>query len=113
MNAAGFSEVRQLKGGALQFLREFGPGPSTELSKINAREAAWWRGDLYVFDRRVILRPRSGGGPLQMLDGAAQCFRCRSPLLPEETASPFYVVGASCPFCVTSTSSYINNQKLF
>jgi predicted sulfurtransferase len=80
MMDAGFSNVKQLKGGILGYFEEVG--------------GEYWDGDCFVFDHRVALRP-----DLEQSD-VVQCFACRQPLTVEEQRSPEYVVEESCPHCI-------------
>lgn len=80
MMDAGFSNVKQLKGGILGYFEEVG--------------GEYWDGDCFVFDHRVALRP-----DLEQSD-VVQCFACRQPLTAEEQGSPDYVVEESCPHCI-------------
>ena len=76
---AGFSNVKQLKGGILGYFEEVG--------------GDYWNGDCFVFDRRVAVNPQ-----LEETD-VVQCYACREPLLLEEQDSDDYVLAQSCPYC--------------
>jgi len=80
MMDAGFSNVKQLKGGVLGYFEEVG--------------GDYWNGDCFVFDRRVAVDPEMN------VTGAEVCFACREPLTEEELDSPLYVPAVSCPYCV-------------
>ena len=80
MMDAGFSNVKQLKGGILGYFEEVG--------------GDYWQGDCFVFDRRVALNPK-----LEETD-VVQCYACREPLLVEEQTTGDYVIAQSCPYCV-------------
>ena len=80
MIEAGFTNVKQLKGGVLGYFEEVG--------------GEHWNGDCFVFDQRVAVNPS-----LDETD-VVVCFACREPLSTEEQASPDYVVGVSCPYCI-------------
>lgn len=80
MMDAGFSNVKQLKGGILGYFEEVG--------------GDYWQGDCFVFDRRVALSPN-----LEETD-VVQCYACREPLLVEEQTTGDYVIAQSCPYCV-------------
>ena len=67
MMDAGFSNVKQLKGGILGYFEEVG--------------GDYWNGDCFVFDRRVAVNPQ-----LEETD-VVQCFACREPLLVEEQST--------------------------
>ena len=79
MLEAGFTNVKQLKGGVLGYFEQVG--------------GAYWNGDCFVFDQRVALNPS-----LRETE-AVVCFACRQPLSVEEQASSEYVIGESCPYC--------------
>ena len=87
MMDAGFSNVKQLKGGILGYFEEVG--------------GDHWDGDCFVFDQRVAVDPK-----LQETD-VAQCFACRHPLTLEDQQSEHYVIGISCSYCIDRT----NNQS--
>ena len=80
MIEAGFTNVKQLKGGVLGYFEEVG--------------GEHWNGDCFVFDQRVAVNPS-----LDETD-VVVCFACREPLSTEEQASPDYIVGVSCPYCI-------------
>lgn len=80
MMDAGFSNVRQLKGGILGYFEEVG--------------GEYWDGDCFVFDHRVAL-----SAELEQAD-VAQCFACRQPVSIDEQQSPDYVIEVSCPHCI-------------
>ena len=79
MMDAGFSNVKQLKGGILGYFEEVG--------------GDYWNGDCFVFDRRVAVNPK-----LEETD-VVQCFACREPLLLEEQTTGEYIIAQSCPYC--------------
>jgi len=85
MMEAGFTKVKQLQGGILGYFESVG--------------GEHWDGDCFVFDQRVAVNPS-----LEETD-AVVCFACREPLTVEEQASPDYVVGTSCPYCLGVTAS--------
>ena len=80
MMDAGFSNVKQLKGGILGYFEEVG--------------GAHWDGDCFVFDQRVAVNPE-----LKETE-VAQCFACRNPLSIEDQNSEHYEIGISCPYCI-------------
>ena len=80
MIEAGFTNVKQLKGGILGYFETVG--------------GDHWNGDCFVFDQRVAVNPA-----LQETETVV-CFACRQPLSVEEQASQDYVVGDSCPYCI-------------
>ena len=80
MMEAGFTNVKQLKGGVLGYFESVG--------------GDHWNGDCFVFDQRVAVDPS-----LKETD-VVVCFACREPLSSEEQTSPDYVIGVSCPYCI-------------
>lgn len=82
MKGLGFEQIYQLEGGILKYFEEC--------------EQAHYNGDCFVFDQRVTVDPHLDPG------AADECFACKHPLLPEDTASPLYVIGRSCPYCYRS-----------
>ncbi len=86
LKAEGYTEVFHLKGGILKYLEEV------------PEEESLWEGACFVFDERVSVEHGLKEGPHTL------CHACRHPLTPEETQSPFYVKGVSCPHCHESRS---------
>ena len=80
MMEAGFTNVKQLKGGVLGYFENVG--------------GDHWNGDCFVFDQRVAVNP------LLKETDVVVCFACREPLSSEEQTSPDYVIGVSCPYCI-------------
>ena len=80
MLEAGFTNVKQLKGGILGYFEEVG--------------GEHWDGDCFVFDQRVAVNPA-----LEETE-VVVCFACREPLSVEEQQTPDYVIGSSCPYCI-------------
>lgn len=78
----GVPEVFHLKGGILKYLEEM------------PEEDSLWRGECFVFDRRVSL----GHGLRQ--GEHTLCHACRRPLAPEDRARPDYEEGVSCHRCI-------------
>ncbi|MDP9128411.1 MAG: rhodanese-like domain-containing protein, partial [Pseudomonadota bacterium] len=81
MRAEGFEEVYHLKGGILKYLEEIAPGDSL------------WRGECYVFDRRVAVGQGLTTGRYSM------CFCCGYPLMAEDKAHQHFEEGVSCARC--------------
>ena len=81
MQDQGLDHVYQLDGGILKYFEEVG--------------GAHYRGDCFVFDRRVALTPAL------VEAGYAECFNCRAVVSPEEQRVEQYVIGSSCPHCAT------------
>jgi len=88
---AGFTNVKQLKGGILGYFEEVG--------------GDHWNGDCFVFDHRVALNPK--------LEETAvtQCYACREPLSVEEQQSEDYQFPVSCPYCVERQEHQANIDK--
>lgn len=78
----GFAHVYQLRGGILGYLDSVAP------------EHNRWQGECFVFDQRVSVDAALTEGTFE------QCFACRHPLSPGDTASADYQPGVSCPHCV-------------
>lgn len=78
----GVPEVFHLQGGILKYLEEM------------PEEDSLWRGECFVFDRRVSL----GHGLRQ--GEHTLCHACRRPLAPEDRARPDYEEGVSCHRCI-------------
>ncbi|GLD92850.1 hypothetical protein PINS_up001429 [Pythium insidiosum] len=75
----GFEHVYQLDGGILRYFERVG--------------GAHYRGECYIFDDRVSLRPDLTEG------SAVSCFVCRCPLTIDDQRSADYKPGAHCPHC--------------
>ncbi len=83
----GYEEVYHLKGGILRYLE-----------KIPAAHSKW-RGECFVFDRRVSVVHGLGVGSYEL------CHGCQSPLSPEQRAHPLFVQGVACEYCAETLSS--------
>ena len=83
MMKAGFSNVRQLEGGVLNYFKKTG--------------GAYWSGDCFVFDERVALDKELNETEY------IYCYICREPLSAEETASKDFKINEFCPYCVNSS----------
>lgn len=81
MLAEGFEEVYHLKGGILKYLET-----------IPADESKW-KGDCFVFDRRVAVGQDLEEAPYLL------CYGCRMPLSEEDTLHADYEKGVSCHHC--------------
>ena len=80
MLKAGFSDVKQLEGGVLDYFKETG--------------GKYWNGDCFVFDERVALDT-----DLKETE-YIYCFICREPLSAEEKASENFKINEYCPYCI-------------
>tara|TARA_B100000035_G_scaffold37592_1_gene28382 strand:- start:132 stop:968 length:837 start_codon:yes stop_codon:yes gene_type:complete len=83
MLKAGFTDVKQLKGGVLDYFKETG--------------GKYWNGDCFVFDERVALDT-----DLKETE-YVYCYICREPLSAEEKASPDFKINEYCPYCIKKT----------
>jgi len=81
MRQRGFEEVYSLKGGVLKYLEEV---PEAE---------SLWKGQCFVFDRRVAVKHGLAQGDYSM------CFACGEPMDEGDEQSPLYESGVSCPRC--------------
>lgn len=79
LERVGFKQVFQLDGGILKYFEEVG--------------GAHYRGECFVFDKRVAVDPKLTPSELR------QCFACQAILTPDDYDSPKYVEGRSCPHC--------------
>ena len=77
----GFSNVYQLKGGILNYLKK------TDQKK------SLWRGECFVFDNRVSLKHGLKSGSYSICSG------CRKPISSKNKNSEKYEEGVSCPNC--------------
>ena len=77
----GFSNVYQLKGGILNYLKK------TDQSK------SLWQGECFVFDNRVSLKHSLKSGSYSICSG------CRKPISSKNKNSEKYEEGVSCPNC--------------
>ncbi len=77
----GFKEVYHLKGGILNYLAKVPP------------EQSLWKGECFVFDRRVTVDHHLRPGQYTLCDG------CDRPLTPDDRASPHYREGVHCAAC--------------
>ena len=79
MLKAGFSDVKQLVGGVLDYFKETG--------------GKYWNGDCFVFDQRVSIDKNLNETEHEM------CFACREPLTHNEMLSEKYILDECCPYC--------------
>lgn len=82
----GFDEVYHLEGGILKYLEEV------------PEQDSLWEGECFVFDDRVTVNHQLEKGDYD------QCHACRLPITEEDTQSPLYQKGVSCPYCYDQTS---------
>jgi len=77
----GVEDVYHLKGGILKYLETV------------PAEASLWRGECFVFDRRVTIGHGLTPGTYEL------CHACRRPVSAQDLASPLYEAGVSCAAC--------------
>lgn len=77
----GFDQVYHLKGGILKYLED-----------VPAEESLW-EGECFVFDERVTVQHGLEPGSYAM------CHGCGHPVSEEDTRSPHYEPGITCPHC--------------
>ena len=80
MLKAGFTDVKQLKGGVLDYFKE--------------TSGKYWNGDCFVFDERVALDTDLNETEY------IYCYICREPLSAEEKGSPDFKINEYCPYCI-------------
>jgi UPF0176 protein len=78
----GFAGVHHLQGGILRYLEEM------------PEQGSSWRGECFVFDRRVALNHQLEPGEHSL------CHACGLPLAPADRALASYAAGVSCRHCV-------------
>jgi UPF0176 protein len=81
MKAEGFNEVYHLKGGILKYLEDVPP------------EQSLWRGECYVFDKRMAVGHGLTTGNYSM------CFCCGAPLSKADRDAAQFEEGVSCAAC--------------
>ncbi len=79
MQDHGFENVFQLDGGILKYFEDAG--------------GAHFKGECFVFDRRVALTPELKEA------GCVECFNCRAVVGLNDQKEEAYVLGKSCPHC--------------
>ncbi len=82
LKSEGVEDVRHLKGGILKYLETV------------PQEESMWNGECFVFDNRVSVNHALEPGTYDM------CHACRRPLDDAAKASPHFVQGVSCPYCI-------------
>lgn len=81
MLSQGFEKVYHLKGGILKYLETV------------PQQTSLWEGDCFVFDGRVAVSHDL------RLSSYELCHGCRHPIGEQDTQSPHYERGVSCPHC--------------
>jgi|TARA_B100000586_G_scaffold243565_1_gene198049 UPF0176 protein len=85
----GFSNVYQLKGGIINYLKKI------------KKNKSLWKGECYVFDNRVSIKHGLVPGSFSMCSG------CRKPIPNKDKKSKKYEEGVSCPNC----HDYLTNSQ--
>lgn len=81
VKSEGIDDVYHLKGGILKYLETV------------PEEDSLWRGECFVFDRRVAVKHGLELGSYTL------CHACREPLGPEDLKSELFIAGQQCPHC--------------
>ena len=81
VKAEGIEDVFHLKGGILKYLETV------------PEDDSLWRGECFVFDRRVAVKHGLQAGSYTL------CHACREPLGPEDLKSGLFIAGQQCPHC--------------
>lgn len=87
LRSRGYSEVFQLEGGILNYLEHNKKQPKNS-----------WKGECFVFDKRVAVNRKLNQGRY------IQCYGCRMPITKEMTHSYKYKKGVHCPLCFSYRS---------
>jgi len=81
LRSLGFTDVFHLEGGILKYLETI------------PEEESLWRGECFVFDKRVSVKHRLELGTYDL------CHGCRQPLSMEEAKDERFIPGCCCPKC--------------
>lgn len=84
MKSIGYKNVVQLEGGILKYL---------EYVK-NFRKKSLWRGECFVFDKRVSVNKNLNKGKYFL------CYGCRMPLSKQDIMHKNYKKGVHCHYCI-------------
>jgi len=82
----GVEEVYQLQGGILNYINNI------------PEEKSLWKGECYVFDKRVAVKHKSNPGSYSM------CYGCRMPINNNDKQSEQFIEGIACPYCYDKSS---------
>ncbi|TPV94582.1 MAG: rhodanese-related sulfurtransferase [Myxococcales bacterium FL481] len=85
----GFHRVYHLEGGILRYFA------------TTTKAASKWRGECFVFDRRVTLKPSLEPGDHSL------CYGCLEPVSREEAQSPLHEDGVCCVHCHDRTPAAV------
>jgi len=87
LKGQGFDHVYHLEGGILNYLRDV---PQAE---------SLWRGECFVFDRRVAVTHGLKQGRYEL------CYACRCPISEDDKKQDTYMKGVRCPRCCDQTTA--------
>jgi UPF0176 protein len=87
VKSEGIDDVYHLKGGILKYLETV------------PEKDSLWRGECFVFDRRVAVKHGLELGSYTL------CHACREPLGPEDLKSELFIAGQQCPHCADRYSA--------
>jgi len=93
MKAKGFEEVYHLEGGILSYLERMGP------------ESETWRGECFVFDKRISVDAHLAEGDWDI------CWGCRMPLREQDRVAPAYEFGVTCGRCADTTTDEERSKR--
>ncbi|MBS30080.1 MAG: hypothetical protein CMG39_02810 [Candidatus Marinimicrobia bacterium] len=79
----GFKNIHLLEGGIINYLE----------NKKNNNSKTLWKGECFVFDKRVTVNKKLSQGKY------LQCYGCRMPITKKDTQSSKYKKGVSCHHC--------------
>ena len=83
LKSKGYKKLYQLEGGILNYMDY----------KFRSNKKSYWKGECFVFDKRVTVNKYLKQGTYQ------QCYGCRRPITDEEFKSEKYKKGVHCPNC--------------
>ena len=83
LKSKGYKKLYQLEGGILNYMDY----------KSSSNKKSNWKGECFVFDKRVTVNKYLKQGTYQ------QCYGCRRPITDEELKSEKYKKGVHCPNC--------------
>ena len=93
LSEKGIDDVYQLDGGILNYINNI------------PEEDSLWKGECFVFDKRVAVKHGSKPGSYSM------CYGCRMPINNNDKKSPKYEQGISCHHCFDKLT--IDKKKRF
>ena len=91
----GYKNIHQLEGGILNYLEY-----------KQKKKDSLWKGECFVFDKRVTVNKHLARGKYK------QCYGCRSPITKKDIESQYYLKGVHCPKCVNLRSDEQKQNSL-